>query len=72
MSHDPFAREASLVVHGTVEHGDARGLALGFPTANLLDVDPGLRDGVYAAVVDLDAPFSCRRVAVVSIGSRPT
>ena len=60
------------VVRGVVQHGDERGRMLGVPTANLRDVGLDLGDGVYAAVADLGAPHSCRKLAVVSIGSRPT
>jgi riboflavin kinase / FMN adenylyltransferase len=52
---------------GVVAHGDERGRALGFPTANLIPDDtlvcPG--HGVYACLAD-------GRPAAVSIGVRPT
>jgi len=52
---------------GEVAHGDERGRALGFPTANLIPDEalacPG--HGVYACLAD-------RRPAAVSIGVRPT
>lgn len=57
-------------VEGTVVHGDSRGAALGFPTANLAVLNELVpQDGVYVteAVVD-GAP----RPAVTNIGSRPT
>ena len=61
-------------IEGPVLHGDKRGKALGFPTANLA-VD-GLhlpRLGVYAVLVDvLDGPHRGRHEAVASIGVRPT
>jgi riboflavin kinase/FMN adenylyltransferase len=53
-------------VEGTVVHGDGRGRALGFPTANL-DVPAGLLvppDGVYAG-------WTRGRLAAVSIGTNP-
>jgi riboflavin kinase/FMN adenylyltransferase len=53
-------------VEGTVVHGDGRGRALGFPTANL-DVPPGLLvppDGVYAG-------WTRDRLAAISIGTNP-
>jgi riboflavin kinase/FMN adenylyltransferase len=65
------ARAATLLgrppeVEGTVEHGDHRGVALGFPTANLA-VPPGLlvpQLGIYAG-----AALGHR--AAVSIGTNP-
>jgi len=59
-----------FVLRGFVEHGDARGADLGFPTANL-----GLADhqqlpdsGVYAGAVRLDATWW---PAAISVGTRP-
>ncbi len=56
-------------VSGTVIHGDRRGRALGFPTANLsLDAACGLRHGVYA----VRAAVGGRRYdGVASFGRRP-
>jgi riboflavin kinase / FMN adenylyltransferase len=58
---DPFE------LYGEVVHGDKRGSALGFPTANLIPDEalacPG--HGVYACLAD-------GRAAAVSIGVRPT
>jgi riboflavin kinase/FMN adenylyltransferase len=49
-------------VSGVVQHGDARGRTLGFPTANIaLDTGCQLRHGIYAV-----------RVGVASFGRRPT
>ncbi len=61
-------------VEGVVEHGDARGRLLGFPTANLsLDGLHRPRSGVYAALVDvLDGPHRGRWPAAVNVGDRPT
>lgn len=58
---------------GEVAHGEGRGRALGFPTANIL---PGLqmlpRIGIYAAVID-DVTTGERSLdGVVYLGSQPT
>ncbi|BCW35944.1 hypothetical protein StoSoilA2_20000 [Arthrobacter sp. StoSoilA2] len=60
-------------LEGVVEHGDARGRELGYPTANLTVPDGEIRDGVWAGTVRLrsegeDGAY----VAAVSIGRRPT
>jgi riboflavin kinase/FMN adenylyltransferase len=56
---------------GTVEHGEARGRELGFPTANLrLGEDCTLRHGVYA--VRLQRPGGAIHDGVASYGVRPT
>ena len=59
------------VVRGDVASGDGRGHALGFPTANLAIAPDKLvpADGVYRAAARHDGSD---RVAVVSIGSKPT
>jgi riboflavin kinase / FMN adenylyltransferase len=55
---------------GTVVHGDGRGRALGFPTANLdLHHEAMPPDGVYAGIATLTGRS---QPAVVSIGSRRT
>lgn len=57
-------------IRGTVAHGAARGRQLGFPTANLDDVDtlvPAL--GVYAGWA---YPFGQRTPAAVHLGPNPT
>jgi riboflavin kinase/FMN adenylyltransferase len=61
-------------IEGPVLHGDKRGKALGFPTANLaLDGLHLPRLGVYAVLVDvLDGPHRGRYPGVASIGVRPT
>ncbi|HKC28821.1 MAG TPA: bifunctional riboflavin kinase/FAD synthetase, partial [Jatrophihabitans sp.] len=67
-------------VDGVVERGDARGRALGFPTANLrTDQWTAIpADGVYAGrVVRLDewgrtAPGSELGIAAISVGTNPT
>jgi riboflavin kinase/FMN adenylyltransferase len=71
LARGEVARAATLLgrppeVEGTVEHGDRRGVALGFPTANLA-VPPGLlvpQLGIYAG-----AALGHR--AAVSIGTNP-
>ncbi len=57
-------------VTATVLHGDKRGRALGYPTANLkLDASCRLAHGIYAVRVGLDG---ARHDAVASFGRRPT
>jgi len=60
-----------FVVEGVVEHGDGRGRALGFPTANLrLDPVQALPpEGVYTMRVHIPKGSDCP--AVGSIGTRP-
>lgn len=60
------------VIEGIVEHGDARGRTLGFPTANiaLSGTDAGLDDGVWAARVQINSETWA--VAAVSVGRRRT
>jgi riboflavin kinase/FMN adenylyltransferase len=61
-----------FVVDGTVVHGDHRGRALGYPTANLA-VDDGVvipAPGVYAGV--FEHPDGRRLPAVTSVGTNPT
>ena len=64
---------AGLIVTGTVVHGEKRGRALGFPTANiaLAPGNPFPPEGVYCCLVQ----FSHRdRLygATVSVGTNPT
>ena len=57
-------------VVGEVIHGEKRGRALGFPTANIrLDEACGLRHGIYAVRVRLDGKIHS---GVASFGRRPT
>src|SRR5205085_9474660 len=59
-------------VRGPVEHGDARGRELGYPTANV-SVPERIclpADGVYAGT--FTAEDRVERVAALSIGRRPT
>lgn len=59
-----------MIITGIVEHGDARGRQLGFPTANIAFSDPGIDDGVWTAVVETgEAGWAA---AAVSIGRRST
>lgn len=61
---------------GVVVHGDHRGRTIGFPTANLAEVQEALPPhGVYACLVDALQPDGSARVlarAVANIGVRPT
>jgi riboflavin kinase / FMN adenylyltransferase len=64
-------------IRGVVVRGDARGRALGFPTANLDPENELLpADGVYAGtlrVLDPKAPAeAAERPAVINMGRRPT
>lgn len=61
-------------IDARVEHGDARGRDLGFPTANLpLDGLHLPKFGVYAVLVDvLDGPYKGEYKGAASIGDRPT
>jgi riboflavin kinase / FMN adenylyltransferase len=58
-------------IRGTVVHGEKRGRALGYPTANFSPEIEGFipRDGVYAAWATIPAG---RFGAAVSIGNNPT
>jgi riboflavin kinase/FMN adenylyltransferase len=57
-------------IEGTVVHGDGRGTALGYPTANLVSHNLLLpQDGVYVTQAVFDR---AARPAVTNIGSRPT
>ncbi|WP_311214700.1 MULTISPECIES: riboflavin kinase [unclassified Arthrobacter] len=58
------------IISGTVEHGDARGRLLGFPTANVAgDFSPDV-EGIWTAYAVVHGIGSFR--ATVSIGRRPT
>jgi riboflavin kinase/FMN adenylyltransferase len=62
-------------VRAPVQHGDARGRTIGFPTANLhLSEDAPLAFGVYAvhmAILDMDGNLSSRHDGVANFGIRP-
>lgn len=59
-------------VRGVVEHGDARGRTLGFPTANIaVPADVALpADGVYAG--NYTGSDGTTHLAAISLGRRPT
>jgi riboflavin kinase/FMN adenylyltransferase len=59
-----------FMLHGVVEHGDNRGEALGFPTANLsVAKEQALpAEGVYAGATSLEGAWW---PAAISIGTRP-
>lgn len=62
-------------VVGVVEHGDAMGRQIGFPTANLGRFDDYVipQNGVYAASVAMTGTAEARNwFAVVNVGTRPT
>lgn len=61
----------NYAVTGTVEHGDKRGRALGYPTVNLdVPINRLLpRDGIYAMWADVNGE---RVPAAASLGVRPT
>ena len=59
-------------IEGLVVHGDHRGKALGFPTANVdLEGVSALKRGVYAADGFIEGEIQPRRAAV-NLGVRPT
>lgn len=58
------------VYEGIVEHGDALGRELGFPTANLAITEEAAEDGVWAGLVRCD--WDHWLPAAVSIGRRRT
>jgi len=61
-------------IDARVEHGDARGRDLGYPTANLSLSGLHLpKFGVYAVLVDvLEGPYKGEYKGAASIGDRPT
>ena len=66
---EPRSADEMFVVRGEVVLGDQRGRTIGFPTANVgLEHSP-LADGVWAGWLECRGQ---RRVAAISIGSRPT
>lgn len=65
------AKAPVAVVRGRVEHGDARGRLLGFPTANISVPETHMADGVWAAMVRTRAKGP-ELTAAVSIGRRTT
>lgn len=63
-------------VEGVVRVGDRRGRTLGFPTANVGEIEEALpRHGVYAVAVDAGAAgggFEALATGVANVGVRPT
>lgn len=62
-------------LRGPVVHGAALGREIGFPTANLGDLDDYVipQTGVYAASITMDAHGQSRNYfGVVNVGTRPT
>ncbi|HLR28213.1 MAG TPA: bifunctional riboflavin kinase/FAD synthetase [Ruania sp.] len=62
-------------MRGRVVHGEARGRALGFPTANLAAEATGTipADGIYAGWLQCQGPEGPERMpAAISIGTNPT
>ncbi|ACQ80736.1 riboflavin biosynthesis protein RibF [Beutenbergia cavernae DSM 12333] len=61
-------------MRGAVVHGEARGRALGFPTANLDPAASGAvpADGVYAGWLLRDGGRGDRLPAAISVGTNPT
>src|SRR5690349_13767408 len=58
---------------GVVEHGDARGREIGFPTANISLAHDGIPDGVWVGTVRIDPEAGGKTyLAAVSMGRRPT
>lgn len=67
----PVHARPVATVRGYVEHGDARGRLLGFPTANVSVDHSVAADGVWAALVTVDSAGP-EIPAAVSIGRRTT
>lgn len=63
----------TIRLEGVVEHGDARGRELGYPTANISVQDMEIRDGVWAGTVNFgpEGPGETY-AAAISVGRRPT
>ena len=83
MMHDVVAQETGSPdspsedrwrVAGIVVHGEHRGRALGFPTANV-ELPPHVtlpRDGIYAGLVRGPRGTGLFRPAAISVGTNPT
>lgn len=64
--------ERFYILNGTVIHGDKRGKALGFPTANIQPDNPAKiipKNGVYAVWIRIDGEY---QKGMMNIGMRPT
>ena len=60
-----------VTVSGVVGTGDRQGRVLGYPTANMHDIETMLpRDGIYAGQVSINLDES--HPAAISIGTKPT
>lgn len=62
------------MVTGVVVHGEKRGRAIGFPTANL-ELPSGVElppDGIYAGIARTDRQAGVYRAAAISVGTNPT
>ncbi len=62
-------------IEGVVRKGDQRGRTIGFPTANVGEIEEALpRNGVYAVAVDVaeGAGFEALATGVANVGVRPT
>ncbi|MEO6929083.1 MAG: bifunctional riboflavin kinase/FAD synthetase [Casimicrobiaceae bacterium] len=75
LAHGDIARATALIgrpyaIAGRVAHGDKRGRALGFPTANIALQGPGAVRGIFA--VRVHGLGATARTGVASIGVRPT
>ena len=61
----------NVTVSGVVAPGDRQGQVLGYPTANMHDIETMLpRDGIYAGQVSIKSDES--HPAAISIGTKPT
>lgn len=72
-THPELDPAVGLTITGTVVHGEKRGRALGFPTANiaLAPGNPFPPEGVYCCLVRLPHRLTACG-ATVSVGTNPT
>jgi len=64
--------ERNYILHGTVVHGDKRGIQIGYPTANIMPQNSKKivpKRGVYAVWVRVDGKY---HPGMMNIGVRPT
>lgn len=60
-------------IHGIVEHGDARGRRIGFPTANIPAATGSMPEGVWSGTAEICSGSGViTYAAAVSVGRRPT